>query len=80
VSWQTDDGALLYVTNQSHRAKMPVTPPWLAEDPADELYHVITLHFETSARQYDWLLWALVIGKGLLMQGGVTYHVCDSVR
>jgi hypothetical protein len=76
MTWQTDDGALLYVTYQGYRAKLPeAPPPWLAEELADEYYHVIILHFETSAPQYDWLQWAHVIGKGSLMQGGVTYHV-----
>ncbi|HEY7094826.1 MAG TPA: DUF3237 family protein [Ktedonobacterales bacterium] len=51
------------------------SPPWLTEEPVEMYYHLIALHFETSATHYAWLQWVLIIGKGSLMQGGVTYHV-----
>ena len=54
MTWQTHDGALLYVTYRGYRAKMPderpeAPPPWLTEEPAEEYYHLITLRLETSA-------------------------------
>jgi len=78
LTWQTEDGVLLYVTYRGYRAKIsPVLPHWMAGDhiPADEYYHMITLHFETSAPQYAWLEQVVVIGRGSLMQGGVSYDV-----
>ena len=78
VTWQTEDGALLYVAYRGYRAKIsPVLPRWMTGEPipVEEYYHMITLHFETSAAQYTWLQQAVVIGRGALIQGGVSYHV-----
>jgi hypothetical protein len=78
VTWQTDDGALMYVTYRGYRAKMSLTlPRWMAGEqiPPPEYYHMITLHFETSAAQYTWLEQVVVIGRGSLVQGGVSYDV-----
>lgn len=78
MTWQTEDGALLYVTYRGYRARVSEgLPRWLAgEHSAPEAYyHLITLHFETSAAEYAWLEQIIVIGRGSLMQGGVGYHV-----
>src|SRR5262249_5549363 len=78
VTWQTDDGAVLYVTYRGFRVKIsPVLPRWIAgeQSTSEEYYHMATLHFETSAAQYAWLEQVVVIGKGSLVQGGVTYDV-----
>jgi hypothetical protein len=78
LTWQAEDGALLYVTYQGYRAKIsPVLPLWMTGEPipAEEYYHMITLHFETSAAQYAWLEQVVVIGGGSLMPGGVSYNV-----
>jgi hypothetical protein len=78
VTWQTDDGALMYVTYRGYRAKIsPALPRWMAGEPvpAEEFYHMVTLHFETSAPQYAWLEQVVVIGRGSLMPAGVSYHI-----
>jgi len=78
MTWQTEDGALLYVTYQGYRTQlMEVLPRWLAGEhlPPEAYYHRITLRFETSAAQYAWLQQVVVIGSGSLMQGGVSYQV-----
>jgi hypothetical protein len=41
----------------------------------DEPRLVFLYEFETSAAQYDWLQWVLIIGKGLLKQGAVNFYV-----
>src|SRR5215831_1611712 len=69
VTWQTEDGALLYVTYQGYRTKVSeILPRWMAGEhlPPEEYYHRITLHFETSAAQYAWLQQVVVIGRGSL--------------
>ena len=78
VTWQTEDGALLYVTYRGYRTKISgVFPRWLAGEqiPPEEYYHMVTLRFETTAAQYAWLQQVVVIGRGSLIQGGVSYHV-----
>ena len=78
VTWQTEDGALLYVKYRGYRAKIsPVLPRWMTGEPilAEEYCHTITLHFETSAPHYAWLEQVVVIGRGSLMPGGVSYQV-----
>jgi hypothetical protein len=78
VTWQTEDGALLYVTYRGYRTRVSEgLPSWLAGEHSapSEYYHMVTLHFETSAVQYAWLQQVVVIGKGALMQGGVSYHL-----
>lgn len=78
VTWKTEDGALMYVTYRGYRAKISeALPRWMAgEQPSPlEYYHMVTLHFETSAAQYAWLQQAVVIGSGSLTQGGVSYYV-----
>jgi len=78
VTWQAEDGALLYVTYRGYRAKMSqVLPRWMAgEEIAPEgYYHMATLHFETSAEPYTWLQQAVVIGRGSLKPGSVSYDV-----
>lgn len=78
VTWQTEDGALLYVTYQGYRARVSEgLPRWLAGERSapSEYYHLVTFHFETSAFQYAWLQQVVVIGRGTLMQGSVSYHV-----
>jgi Protein of unknown function (DUF3237) len=37
--------------------------------------HLITLRFETSAVQYAWLQPGVVIRRGALISGGVSYQV-----
>jgi len=76
--WQTEDGALLYVTYHGYRTKVSEgLPRWMAGEHSapSEYYHLITLHFETSAAEYAWLQQVVVIGTGALMQGGVSYQV-----
>jgi hypothetical protein len=78
VTWQTQDGALMYVTYRGYRTKIaPALPRWLAgEDVSpEEYYHMATLQFETSAAQYAWLEQVVVIGRGWLTQRGVSYDV-----
>src|SRR5262249_24637390 len=78
VTWQTDDGTLLYVTYRGYRVKIsPVLPRWLAgeQSTSEEYYHMATLQFETSAAQYAWLEQVVIIGKGSLVQGGVSYDL-----
>ncbi|HEV8192754.1 MAG TPA: DUF3237 domain-containing protein [Ktedonobacterales bacterium] len=54
VTWQTDDGALLYVTYQGYRVKrQEALPPWLAGERVspETYYHMFTVRFETRAEQ-----------------------------
>ena len=41
----------------------------------DEPRLVFLYEFVTSAAQYDWLQWVLIIGKGLLKQGAANFYV-----
>jgi hypothetical protein len=66
------------MTYRGYRARVSKgRPRWMAGKhgaPAEH-YHLITLHFETSAVPYAWLEPLVVIGRGALTQGGVSYHV-----
>jgi hypothetical protein len=78
ATWQTEDGALLYVTYRGYRAKMSeVLPRWMTGEqiPPEAYDHMVTLNFETSAAQYAWLQRVVVIGQGRLIQGGVSYRI-----
>jgi hypothetical protein len=78
VTLETQDGALIYVTYRGYRTKISdVLPHWIAGEQLTppEYYHMVTLHFETSAPQYAWLGQLIVIGRGALMQGGVSYQI-----
>ena len=75
--WQADDGALISVAYRGYRAKISeVLPHWLTEAQATaEYYHMVSMHFETSAAQYAWLEQTIVVGRGALTQTGVSYDV-----
>ncbi len=78
VTLQTDDGALIYVTYRGYLTKiLEVLPRWAAGEqiPHEEYYLMITPYFETSAAQYAWLQQVVAIGRGSLIQGGVSYQV-----
>jgi hypothetical protein len=78
MTWQTDDGALLYVTYRGYRAKVPEVPPaWMAgaQRTSRDHYHMVSLRFETGAARYAWLEQAVVVGRGSLVQGNVSYEV-----
>jgi hypothetical protein len=79
--WQTDDGALIYVTYRG-RLVIPAgrvaafrDPAALeAMDPGDYYFRICPL-FETSARSYAWLNEIVAIGVGRRTADGVIYHV-----
>jgi hypothetical protein len=77
VIWQPEDGALIYVAYRGYRAKTSgIFPRWMTGEQIPlEYYHMITLHFETSAAQYAWLEQTIVVGRGALTQTGVSYDV-----
>jgi hypothetical protein len=78
MTWQTADGAFLYVSFLGYRTRVSgMLPRWLVGEHSapSEYYHLITLHFETSAAEYAWLQQVVVIGRGALIQGGVSYHL-----
>ena len=75
---QTDDGALIYVTNRGYITNIAeLAPRWAAGEqiPHEEYYFVTTPYVETSAAQYAWLQQVVVIGMGSAIPGGVSYQV-----
>jgi uncharacterized protein DUF3237 len=78
-TWQTEDGALLYVTKRGYFTNVPVViPRSMAGEsiPHEEYYFVVTQYFETGAAQYAWLQQVVAIGMGsLLPGGGIGYQV-----
>ncbi len=75
---QTDDGALIYVTNRGYLTHIPeLAPRWAAGEqiPHEEYYFMVTPYFETNAAQYTWLQQVVAIGMGSAIQGGVSYQV-----
>lgn len=71
---QTQDDALLYVTNRGYVTNVPQwLPRWSQgeEIPPEEYYFAATPWFETSAAQYDWLQQTIVISAGTLIPGGL---------
>jgi Protein of unknown function (DUF3237) len=74
---QTDDGALIYVTNRGYLTNIPqLTPRYMAGEqiPPEEYYYVTTPSFETDTPQYAWLQQVVVVGRGSLIPGGVSYQ------
>jgi len=78
-TWQTEDGALLYVTKRGYFTNVSaVIPRFMAGEsiPHEEYYFVVTQYFETGAAQYAWLQQVVAIGMGsLLPGGGIGYQV-----
>ena len=75
---QTDDGALIYVTNRGYIPRvLELAPRWAAGEqiPHEEYYFVTTPYFETSAAQYAWLQQVVIIGMGSPFQGGLGYQI-----
>jgi hypothetical protein len=78
VTLQTDDGALIYETFRGYITKIQeLSPRWAAGEqiPREEYYFMSTPSFETSAAQYAWLQQVVAIGRGSLIQGGVSFQV-----
>lgn len=77
-TWQTEDGALLYVTKRGYLTNiLALTPRFVAGEPIphEEYYFMVTQYFETSAAQYAWLQQVVAIGMGSLLHGGIGYQV-----
>lgn len=79
--WQTDDGALIYVT-YGGRLVIPAAAAAAFRDPAklDSLdpsayYFRICPLFETAAEPYAWLNEIVAVGMGRRTSTGVTYRV-----
>jgi hypothetical protein len=78
ATFQTDDGAFIYVTFRGYITKiLELSPRWAAGEqiPRGEYYFMITPYFETSAAQYAWLQQVVAIGRGSLIPGGVSFRV-----
>jgi hypothetical protein len=78
ITLQTDDDALIYVTYRGYLTRiLELVPRWMQGEqiPHDEYYFMTTPYFETSATQYAWLQQVVTIGRGSLIQGGVSYQV-----
>jgi hypothetical protein len=78
ATFQTDDGAFIYVTFRGYITKiLELSPRWAAGEqiPREEYYFMITPYFETSAAQYAWLQQVVAIGRGSLIPGGVSFRV-----
>ncbi len=77
-TWQTEDGALLYVTKRGYLTNiLALTSRFVAGEqiPHEEYYFVVTQSVETSAAQYAWLQQVVAIGMGSLLPGGIGYQV-----
>jgi len=64
---ETDDGALIYVSNQGYRHAPPdVFARMIKGEPVEDssYYFRCTPWFETSAPQYDWLNRTIFVGTG----------------
>ncbi len=74
---QTDNGALIYATNRGYLTNIP---QWFSrrmageQIPHEEYYFVTTPSFETGTPQYAWLQQVVVVGRGSLIPGGVSYQ------
>ena len=78
VTLQTDDGALIHVTNRGYITKVLELASRRAageQIPPEEYYFMTTPYFETSAAQYAWLQQVVAIGRGSVIPGGVSYQV-----
>jgi hypothetical protein len=79
--WQTDDGALIYVT-YAGRLVVPAAVVPRFRDPrtvdqleASDYYFRIAPVFETSAQSYAWLNEIVAVGIGRRTADGVVYRV-----
>ena len=79
--WQTDDGALIYVT-YAGRLVIPQRvlarfrdPAQVESIPADDYYFRILPVFETSAERYKWLNEVVAVGVGRRTADGVVYRI-----
>jgi hypothetical protein len=79
--WQTDDGALIYVTYQGRlvvsAAVAPAfrDPAALASLQASDYYFRILPVFETAAQRYAWLNEVVAVGVGRRTADGVVYRI-----
>ena len=79
--WQTDDGALIYVT-YGGRLVIPATTAEAFRDPVklealspSAYYFRICPLFETAAESYTWLNEIVAVGMGRRTPSGVVYRV-----
>lgn len=81
ATYETDDGALLYVIYTGRWAISPALMARLAdpETPVDpsEYYLRIQLGFETAAPGYDWLNRIIAVGRGRHVGDGIDYEVFE---
>lgn len=79
--WQTDDGALIYVTYHGRlvvsAAVVPAfrDPAALASLAASDYYFRILPVFETAAKRYAWLNEIVTVGVGRRIADGVVYRI-----
>jgi hypothetical protein len=77
---ETDDGALIYLTNSGYRHGTPDIMRRIAEgeDIDPSLYYFRTaFRFETGAETYDWLNRIIAVGAGHRLPEGVTFQVFE---
>ncbi len=81
ATFETDDGALIYVTYHGRIVAAPelqaaVFDMTASERPApDRYYFRVAPYFETAAPAYAWLNGIVAVGVGEIVQGGVAYRV-----
>jgi hypothetical protein len=76
--YQTDDGALLYLTfgGYYYQRDAPAPDRPSGDPPAsDEPYFVLTVSCETAAPQYAWLTKHVLFGMGEGTPDGVRFRV-----
>ena len=79
-TFETDDGALIYVTNQGYRHGPAdiIQRITEGEDVDPSLYYFRTaFRFETGAEKYDWLNRIIAVGSGHRHPDSVTMNVYE---
>ena len=80
VTWQTDDGAKIYVSYRGILRPLSQARSQAARDPdagAASFYFRTTPIFETGDARYLWLNDIVTVATGDVMRGGVKYEVFE---
>jgi len=77
ATFQTDDGALIYVQYYGISREDPSRPPRPSTEPAEygDRYFMTAPRFETGDERYKWLNGLVTVAEGKRVPGGVSYRV-----
>ena len=75
ATFETDDGALIYVQYYGVSKEDPSRPRTTRETEYGEIYFMTAPRFETGDERYAWLNDLVCVGEGKRVTEGVTYRV-----